>query len=142
MFSHVDINQVICIPDVSNIFCVPMLLFQNRVAHWLADRLCMPDLAAKLQLHDEKNGGSSSLTTISRTESINVGDDEIESTSSSHIMQKWIELHNRSEGLSKSVEIAIVGKYTTQSDTYTSINKALEHAGLESNRKVIIKVYI
>jgi CTP synthase (UTP-ammonia lyase) len=46
----------------------------------------------------------------------------------------------RSEGLSKTVEIAIVGKYTTQSDTYTSIHKALEHAGLESNRKVVIKV--
>jgi CTP synthase (UTP-ammonia lyase) len=46
----------------------------------------------------------------------------------------------RSEGLSKSVEIAIVGKYTTQSDTYKSIHNALEHAGLESNRKVIIRV--
>lgn len=41
--------------------------------------------------------------------------------------------------MSKSVEIAIVGKYTTQADTYTSIIKALEHAGLESNRKVVIK---
>jgi CTP synthase (UTP-ammonia lyase) len=42
--------------------------------------------------------------------------------------------------LNKVVEIALVGKYTTQSDTYTSIVKALEHAGLESNRKIVIKV--
>ena len=41
--------------------------------------------------------------------------------------------------MSKTVEIAIVGKYTTQSDTYTSIHKALEHAGLESNRQVVVK---
>ena len=52
----------------------------------------------------------------------------------------YYETNYRSENLSKSVEIAIVGKYTTQSDTYTSIHKALEHAGLESNRKVNIKV--
>jgi len=42
--------------------------------------------------------------------------------------------------LTKTVEIVMVGKYTTQLDTYTSIVKALEHAGLESNRKVVIKV--
>ena len=42
--------------------------------------------------------------------------------------------------MTKTVEIALVGKYTSQQDTYTSIIKSLEHAGLESNRKVVIKV--
>ena len=42
--------------------------------------------------------------------------------------------------MTKSVEIALVGKYTSQQDTYTSIVKSLEHAGLESNRRVVIKV--
>ena len=42
--------------------------------------------------------------------------------------------------MSKTVEIALVGKYTSQQDTYTSIIKSLEHAGFVSNRKVIIKV--
>jgi CTP synthase len=42
--------------------------------------------------------------------------------------------------MTKSVEIALVGKYTSQQDTYTSIVKSLEHAGLESNRRVLIKV--
>ena len=46
----------------------------------------------------------------------------------------------RADSTIKTVEIAIVGKYTTQSDTYTSIIKALEHAGFEANRKVIIRV--
>jgi CTP synthase len=48
-------------------------------------------------------------------------------------------VNNRWENLNKTVEIALVGKYTTQLDTYTSIIKALEHAGLESNRKVVIR---
>jgi CTP synthase len=46
----------------------------------------------------------------------------------------------RWENMTKSVEIALVGKYTSQQDTYTSIVKSLEHAGLESNRRVLIKV--
>ena len=33
----------------------------------------------------------------------------------------------------------MVGKYTTQTDTYTSIVKSLGYAGIEANRKVIIK---
>ena len=33
----------------------------------------------------------------------------------------------------------MVGKYTTQADTYTSIVKALGYAGIMANRKVVIK---
>ena len=35
--------------------------------------------------------------------------------------------------------IALVGKYTKNSDTYTSIVNALGYAGVEANRKVVIK---
>lgn len=42
--------------------------------------------------------------------------------------------------MTKSVTIGLVGKYTTQTDTYTSIIKALSHAGVECNREVKIKV--
>jgi CTP synthase len=35
--------------------------------------------------------------------------------------------------------IALVGKYTKNSDTYTSIVNALGYAGVEANRKVTIK---
>ncbi len=41
--------------------------------------------------------------------------------------------------LSKEVLIALVGKYTKNSDTYTSIVNALGYAGVEANRKVVIK---
>lgn len=49
---------------------------------------------------------------------------------------------NRSDNLTKEVVIAMVGKYTTQADTYTSIVKALGYAGIEANRKVVIKVIL
>ena len=124
MFSHVEKDQVISMPDVNNIYKVPLLLYEYRVADWLAERLKLTDVALKLaeypRINDRLNIDSDSYT--------------------HSIMQSWIELSDRADSLNKVVEIALVGKYTTQSDTYTSIVKALEHAGLESNRKTVIKV--
>ncbi|CAG7716782.1 unnamed protein product, partial [Allacma fusca] len=35
--------------------------------------------------------------------------------------------------------IALVGKYTKFEDSYASVTKALRHAALETNRKLILK---
>lgn len=83
MFSHVDINQVICMPDVSNIYKVPIILYEHKVAEWLADRFSLKEVSQKL--HE-----ANSLSVI-RSNSINVDD----MTKSYQIMQKWIELHDR-----------------------------------------------
>jgi CTP synthase (UTP-ammonia lyase) len=47
---------------------------------------------------------------------------------------------NRSENISKEVNIALVGKYIKQPDTYTSMTKALDHASLVCGRKLSVKV--
>ena len=36
----------------------------------------------------------------------------------------------------KSVEVAMVGKYTELKDSYKSLNEALDHAGIKNNAKV------
>lgn len=120
MFTHVNKEQVICLPDVNTIYKVPLILFEHNLADWFAERLSLKDVTLKLQKLAEANP--------------NDANKRIQS-----IMGKWVDLADRSDHLTKSIEIALVGKYTTQSDTYTSIVKALEHAGLESNRKVCIK---
>jgi CTP synthase (UTP-ammonia lyase) len=84
MFSHVDINQVICIQDVNNIYKVPMMLFENKVAHWLAERFSLRELAAQLQ-------DVPSPVVPNRADSMNAED----MIKSHHIMQKWIELFDR-----------------------------------------------
>ena len=87
MFSHVDINQVICLPDVNNIYKVPMILYENKVAHWLADRLSLRELSNKLMREP-------AISPIpNRSNSINV--DENDSVKAPHLMQKWIELYER-----------------------------------------------
>lgn len=143
MFCHVDKDQVVSMPDVNNIFKVPLILYEHKLAEWLADRLSLTSVKEKLaDLNSRK---------------ADMSDGDLMPC----IMQSWIELSeryfkilndtssfynrfefNRADSLTKEVVIALVGKYTTQSDTYTSIIKSLEHAGLESNRKVVIKVLI
>lgn len=121
MFSHVAKDQVICLPDVNNIYQVPLMLFELNLASWFAERLSLKDVNREMRL-------SSPSSDLDYMKSSNV------------IMQKWADLAERSDNLTKEVVIAFVGKYTTQADTYTSIVKALGYAGIVANRKVVIKV--
>ncbi len=41
-------------------------------------------------------------------------------------MQAWEQLCKRIDGITESVQIAVVGKYTTGTDAYLSIQKALQ----------------
>ena len=128
MFTHVNKEQVICLPDVNTIYKVPLLLYEHNLAEWFAERLNLKEVSQRLHAVEQHHN------------SLNINiDTNLFKKSNNSIMRKWVELADRYDHLTKSCEIALVGKYTTQSDTYTSNVKALEHAGLEINRKVIIK---
>jgi CTP synthase len=51
-------------------------------------------------------------------------------------MQGWEKLLDTYHNRTKEVNIAIVGKYVKLTDSYKSLNEALEHAGLFNNIKV------
>ncbi|XP_037532083.1 CTP synthase 1 [Nematolebias whitei] len=55
------------------------------------------------------------------------------------ILLRWKELADRTDRLLEHVSIALVGKYTKLSDSYTSVIKALEHSALSINRKLEVK---
>ncbi|XP_042345113.1 CTP synthase 1-like isoform X1 [Plectropomus leopardus] len=52
---------------------------------------------------------------------------------------KWKEMADRSARLLEHVSIALVGKYTKLSDSYTSVIKAMEHSALAINHKLEVK---
>lgn len=54
-------------------------------------------------------------------------------------IDKFVDLIERIESIEKSVDIAIVGKYTSLHDAYLSITEALDHAGYQEKRLVKIK---
>ncbi|XP_058504344.1 CTP synthase 1-like [Solea solea] len=55
------------------------------------------------------------------------------------MLTKWKEMADRSDRLLEKVSIALVGKYTKLSDSYTSVIKALEHSALAINHKLDVK---
>ena len=56
----------------------------------------------------------------------------------SHTAQLSVRLDAMQEAKVGPIHIAMVGKYTGLSDSYLSIIKALEHASIEVQRKVVI----
>uniref|UniRef100_A0A3P8WYX0 CTP synthase n=1 Tax=Cynoglossus semilaevis TaxID=244447 RepID=A0A3P8WYX0_CYNSE len=55
------------------------------------------------------------------------------------MLTKWKEMADRSDRLLEKVSIALVGKYTKLSDSYTSVVKALEHSALAVNHKLEVR---
>jgi len=51
----------------------------------------------------------------------------------------WSEIAYRLENLKHTVRIAMVGKYSSLTDAYKSINEALLHGGIDNQSKVIIE---
>jgi CTP synthase len=52
------------------------------------------------------------------------------------MMQRWEDLFERINGRTEEVNIAVVGKYVKLTDSYKSLNEALEHGGIFNNTKV------
>ena len=55
-------------------------------------------------------------------------------------MRKWRDLADRHDNVRKTIEIALVGKYTRLQDAYASVTKALHHSALFVNRRLILSV--
>jgi CTP synthase len=51
-------------------------------------------------------------------------------------MQGWEQLIERIRNRTETVNIAVVGKYVRLTDSYKSLNEALEHAGIYNNTRV------
>ena len=57
-----------------------------------------------------------------------------------NLFAHWKELADREEKQLEEVKIAVVGKYTKLEDAYLSLIKALKHASLHCNNKLVIEV--
>ena len=51
-------------------------------------------------------------------------------------------INARQEKVRNEVHIALVGKYVKMEDAYLSVNKALTHAALHCNLKLVLQVDI
>ncbi|KAJ1898298.1 CTP synthase ura7 [Kickxella alabastrina] len=110
MFCQVSPKQVFSVHDCESLYHVPILLRQQGIIDVLTERLKLNELKLSPEVRSE---GES-------------------------LWVQWSEFARRRARDLDVVNIAVVGKYTYLTDSYISVVKALEHAGLNVNRKVKI----
>jgi CTP synthase len=128
LFCHVPPENVVGVHDVSNIYRVPLLLHQQGLPQMVIQRLQLSPIHY-----------SPLLQTNGKLEVNHSNGDQ-------HAVPSWLagwnELAHRLDRMHNSalhpIHIAMVGKYTGLGDAYLSVVKALEHASLELNRRLVI----
>ncbi|CAG0893152.1 unnamed protein product [Cyprideis torosa] len=105
-FCHVPTKQVVCVPDCTSIYHVPLILEETGIAKYILEEHFR--LSPAVPFDPETNT----------------------------LWKKWIDLSERCEHLRRTVSIALIGKYVKLEDAYISLTKALRHAALAINHKV------
>lgn len=98
LFCNVPVESVLSVPDVPNIFHVPPLLLDQGFHSLLANRL---------SLLTDSSSADNALNAAMKAE--------------------WEQLVRTVDSVRDEVRVALVGKYTTQTDSYLSIISALKH---------------
>uniref|UniRef100_A0A1I7YI96 CTP synthase n=1 Tax=Steinernema glaseri TaxID=37863 RepID=A0A1I7YI96_9BILA len=106
---QLDLDQIIGVHDVSNIYKVPLLLQQQNVVEAIISKLNLGPVDPAETLHSSPN------------------------------LYQWTQLSNLCDQPTIPCRIAIVGKYVRIEDAYASVNKALRHAAIHANRKLFIE---
>ncbi|OZJ06418.1 CTP synthase [Bifiguratus adelaidae] len=111
MFCHVGPDQVLAVHDVSSVYHVPILLQQQHILKTLSKKLKLDELTIQPEMRQKGEAH----------------------------WKRWMQLTVDYDRLYDTVTIALVGKYTHLHDAYASVHKALEHASLNSNRKLQLR---
>jgi len=106
---QLDLEQIIGVHDVSNIYKVPLLLNEQNVLEYIITKLNLRPVNPNTILHSNPN------------------------------IVQWTHLSELCDKATENCRIALVGKYVRIEDAYASVNKALKHAAIFSNRKLTIE---
>lgn len=105
---QIERKQVVAVHNVSTTYHVPMLLEKQNLLNTLRDLLDLPSI--KIPAPRIEQGGQ--------------------------MWKDWVSLAYGQDHLHDTVSIALVGKYTSLHDAYTSLDKSFEHAAMFCRKKV------
>ena len=131
LFCNVDQENVLSIPDVSNIYHVPLLLLQQNFHNLLSQKL---NLKA---IQDEKHAAlpeevQQQLEGEGKKETMKSQEINIDKS----LVKSWEEMVSRIDSATDEVSIALIGKYTNQQDSYLSVISALKHSCIATDQKL------
>ena len=126
LFCNVDKENVLSIPDVSNIYHVPLLLLQQDFHHLLSKKLNLNAIQQeKLRVLAGVEAGVSAVEEESKEIIINKA-----------LVKSWEDMVVRIDSATDDVSIALIGKYTNQQDSYLSVISALKHSCIATDQKL------
>lgn len=119
LFCNVPVEHVLSIHDVGNIYRVPYMMIEQNLDALLTKRLQLDKISLSEQYITKVIGSSSvSLPWDSKFKLV------------------WDNVIENAEGTDNDISIALVGKYTSQSDAYLSVISALRHSCLSTRQKL------
>jgi CTP synthase len=121
LFCNVPVSHVLSIPDVKNIYHVPLIMFDQKFHMQLSNRLQLQEL------HSEKTPSSSIIKDNNYIEN-NIIDNNFKST--------WEKLVQQVDNVHDDAIIALVGKYTDLQDAYLSVTNALKHSCIATGQRL------
>ena len=121
LFCNVDKENVLSIPDVSNIYHVPMLLLQQNFHHLLSKKL-------NLNIIQQVN-----LQLLSKSIEINKNEEIL---IDQELVSNWENMVKRIDDAKDEAKIVLIGKYTNQQDSNLSVISALKHSCIATDQKL------
>ncbi|KAG8915688.1 CTP synthase ura7 [Tulasnella sp. 408] len=110
MFCHVSQDQVIGVHDMKSVYHVPLLLESQGIINVLQRKLNLVDYKIPPQLVEK----------------------------GADLHRRWQQITTGHERLFDTVNIVLVGKYTSLKDSYMSVTKSLEHSAVRCGRKLVL----
>ncbi|KAK4561628.1 CTP synthase ura7 [Recurvomyces mirabilis] len=110
-FCQVSNEHVLAVRDMPSTYQVPILLSEQNLVPLMTSTLQLKEVTIAPALQEK----------------------------GMHIWNTWRELTMGLQNLHEVVEIALVGKYLEQPDSYLSVTKSLQHAAMRCKRKLVIK---
>ena len=105
---QVEKQKVIAVHNVSSTYHVPLLLSKQKIVETLSNLLRLPEIVRPAELIEK----------------------------GTEMWKTWTNLTKGQEHAHDTVTIALVGKYTSLPDAYTSVTKALEHSAMFCRKKL------
>ncbi|KAK5118416.1 CTP synthase [Meristemomyces frigidus] len=110
-FCAVSNENVLAVRDMPSTYQVPILLSEQNLVNLMTEAMRLAEVTITPELRQKGE----------------------------QIWETWRQLTLGLENLHEIVEIALVGKYLEQPDSYLSVTKSLEHAAMRCKRKLVIK---
>jgi CTP synthase len=139
-FCNVPEDHVLSIHDLPNIYHVPLLMLEQNFHALLTKRLGLDEIAKVRQLNKQSTITYKSASILSRSNGAGDGNgvamEQVLYPWDERFSADWTNMAIGAEKASDEAVVALVGKYTTQQDSYMSVISSLKHACIATNQKL------